>query len=65
MTDSKTSRLPHIGGCEKIDIQAGFDLLAHQTGRPEFRRRNRISASRKTAEQIRKGVREATGAHDS
>jgi hypothetical protein len=64
MTDGEASRLLHVGGCKKIDIHSAFDLLTHEAGRPEFRRRDRVGAGRKTAYQIREGIREAAGADD-
>jgi hypothetical protein len=61
MADGEAPRLLHVGGCKEIDIHSAFDLLAHEARRPEFRRRDRVGAGRKTAYQIREGIGEATG----
>jgi hypothetical protein len=37
---------------KKIGIGAGFDLLAHQAGGPEFRRCDRVGARGKAADEI-------------
>jgi len=58
MANRQASRLEHVGRREEINVGAGFDLLAHQAGRPEFGRCDGIWARRKAAKQIGKGTGE-------
>jgi hypothetical protein len=63
MPHRQPSCLGHVGRRKQVDIGAGFDFFAHQAGRPEFRRRDRVRARRKLAKQVSEGAREAPRAH--
>jgi len=61
VTGSEASRLRHVGGGKEIDFGPGFDLLAHESGRAEFRCCDRVGARRKAPDEIREGSSEAAG----